>query len=44
MVWDLTSLTKKARKRLFNHYPQAIFNAVVYDFQGSENLILKRKS
>jgi predicted kinase len=42
VVWDLTNLTKKARKRVFNHYPQATFKAVIFDFQGSESLILKR--
>lgn len=42
VVWDLTNLTKKARKRIFNHYPQAIFKAVVFDYQGNESLILKR--
>jgi predicted kinase len=41
-VWDLTNLTTKARKRIFNHYPQAIFKAFVFGFQGSESLILKR--
>jgi predicted kinase len=42
VVWDLTNLTKKARNRIFNHYPKAIFKAVVFDYQGSESLILKR--
>jgi len=42
VVWDLTNLTKKARKRIFNHYPKANFKAVVFDFQGNESLILKR--
>ena len=42
MVWDLTNLTKKSRKRIFTHYPQAIFNAVVFDFKGNENLLLER--
>lgn len=42
VVWDLTNLTTKTRKRIFNYYPQATFKAVVFDFQGSESLILKR--
>jgi predicted kinase len=42
VVWDLTNLTKKARNRIFKHYPKATFKAVVFDFQGSESLILKR--
>jgi len=42
VVWDLTNLTKRARKALFKHYPQASFNAVVFDFVGSESLIFKR--
>jgi predicted kinase len=42
VVWDLTNLTKRSRKRIFNFYPLATFKAVVFDFQGSESLILKR--
>ncbi|MBU2869753.1 ATP-binding protein [Colwellia sp. E2M01] len=42
VVWDLTNLTKKARKSIFKHYPTAIFNAVVFDFKGSEELLFKR--
>jgi predicted kinase len=42
VVWDLTNLTKKARKRIFNHYHQPNFNAVFFDFLGNEKLILER--
>jgi predicted kinase len=42
VVWDLTNLTKKSRNRIFNHYSQADFNAVVFDFVGNESLILER--
>jgi tRNA uridine 5-carbamoylmethylation protein Kti12 len=42
VVWDLTNLTKKSRKTILNQYPQAIFNAVVFDFLGNEALLLER--
>jgi len=42
VVWDLTNLTKKARKATFNHYPGASFHAVVFDFLGHEKMILER--
>ena len=42
VVWDLTNLTKKARKAIFNHYPGATFHAVVFEFLGNEESILKR--
>ena len=42
VVWDLTNLTKKARKRIINHYPKATFKAIVFDFQGNEKLLLER--
>ena len=42
VVWDLTNLTKKARKAIFNHYTGATFNAVVFDFLGHEKTILER--
>jgi len=42
VVWDLTNLTKKARKAIFNHYPGVTFNAVVFDFLGHEKTILER--
>jgi len=42
VVWDLTNLTKKARKAIFKHYPGVTFNAVVFDFLGNEKTILKR--
>jgi predicted kinase len=42
VVWDLTNLAKKSRKRIFNHYPLTVFNAVVFDFFGKEELLLER--
>lgn len=42
VVWDLTNLTKKARKAIFKHYPDAHFQAVVFEFIGHEKEILKR--
>lgn len=42
VVWDLTNLTKKARKAIFKHYPSVTFNAVVFDFLGNEKTILER--
>ncbi len=42
VVWDLTNLTRQARAIIFKHYPKATFNAVVFDFKGKEDLLLKR--
>lgn len=42
VVWDLTNLTKKARRRIFKLYPKAIFNAVVFEVNGFEELLFKR--
>jgi tRNA uridine 5-carbamoylmethylation protein Kti12 len=42
VVWDLTNLTKKARKAIFKHYPGATFHAVVFNFLGHEASILER--
>lgn len=41
VVWDLTNLTKQARKKIFEHYPKATFKAVVFDFIGLEKRVLK---
>lgn len=42
VVWDLTNLTKKARKTIFKHYTSANFQAVVFNFIGHEKAILER--
>lgn len=42
VVWDLTNLTRKARKSIFKHYLNASFNAVVFDFLGHEKTLLDR--
>lgn len=42
VVWDLTNLTRKSRKKIFHHYPRAKFKAVVFDYLGNEALILDR--
>jgi len=44
VVWDLTNLTVSARSNIFNHYPKAKFNAVVFDFKGKEDLLLSRNT
>ena len=31
VVWDLTNLTRESRARIFKHYPNAQFSAVVFD-------------
>ncbi len=41
VVWDLTNLTKTARKKIFEHYPQAEFKAVLFDFIGMKKRVLK---
>jgi len=42
VVWDLTNLTIKTRSNIFNYYPEAEFNAVVFDFIDNETLLLQR--
>ncbi len=41
VVWDLTNLTNKARKKIFEHYPQVTFKAVIFDFVGMEKRVLE---
>ncbi len=33
IVWDLTNLTVKARQRIRNHYPNATFEYIEFDWQ-----------
>lgn len=44
VVWDLTNLTVTARKSIMQHYPNAEFNAVVFEFKGFEATILARNT
>jgi len=42
VVWDLTNLMHSNRKKIMSYYPNAVFNAVVFDFKGNEQQLLKR--
>ncbi len=41
VIWDLTNLTEADRKRAMKHYPNAEFQAFVFEFQGFEDQIIK---
>jgi predicted kinase len=41
VVWDLTNLKRVNRKQIMSYYPRAIFNAIVFDFTGNEQSLLK---
>jgi predicted kinase len=42
VVWDLTNLTKKSRSKIFKLYQDTEFNAVVFDSEGKEELLIER--
>lgn len=42
VVWDLTNLTRRSRRKIFQHYPKVKISAVVFNFKGKEALLLAR--
>ncbi len=41
VVCDLTNLRRSNRKKVMSYYPDAVFNAVVFDFKGHEHKLLQ---
>ena len=40
IAWDLTNLTRTNRSKIFKNYPNAIFHAIEFNFQGFEDKVL----